>query len=115
MKKAALISLLFALPAVAFAQELDPIKDLIEAIGSIVATLIPILIGIALIAFFWGLVLYILKAGDEKAKEKGKRIMIAGLISLFVMVSVYGIIELAQNALGVESETRIDVPQFPGN
>ena len=41
-------------------------------------------------------------------------IMIAGLVALFVMISVYGIIRLAQNALGVGTETTIGVPLPPG-
>jgi hypothetical protein len=116
MKKTALIGLsLYALPLIAFAQDLEPLKDLVRSIGSILALLIPILIALALVIFFWGLVMYIWAGGGDEAKKQGRNIMIAGLVSLFVMVSVYGIISLAQNALGIGSDTNIEVPKFPGN
>ena len=37
--------------------------------------------------------------------------MIAGLVSLFVMVSVWGIVNLAQNALGIQGNAPVVVPQ----
>ncbi len=93
--------------------ELGPVKNLIHSIGEITSALIPILIGVALIVFFWGLIKYILGSGSEEAKKAGKGIMIAGLVSLFVMVSVYGIIRLAQNALGIDSNPNIQAPRLP--
>lgn len=93
--------------------QLEPIKNLIRSIGDITAMLIPILIAVALVTFFYGLVMYIFKQGTGEAKG-GKDLMIWGLVALFVMISVYGIIRLAQNALGVDSGTSIGVPRFPG-
>lgn len=115
MKKTALATLaFFAVPFVAFAAEtLRGINDIVTGIGVIVANLIPILIAIALIVFFWGLVKYVWGGGKDTAK--GKSIMIAGLISLFVMVSIYGIIIYAQIALNVPTNTTITIPRFPGN
>ena len=118
MKKIALVtSSLFALPLVAAAQggggNLGPIQNLIVAIGNIVALLIPICIGLAMLAFFWGLVLYI----REPEKKDGTKIMIAGLVSLFIMVSIWGIIQLAQNALlgSTNSTQTVPAPHFPTN
>ena len=73
------------------------ITYLVRSLGTIVADLIPILIGVAVIFFFYGLVKYI----REPEKQDGKKIMIAGLISLFVMVSLWGIISFAGNAIGI--------------
>ena len=93
-----LIALLF-LPAVASAQ-LTGVKGLIQAVGGLINPLIAILVGLALLVFFWGLVRFIFRVGgDEKAVEEGKKIMIWGLIALFVMVSVWGIISFMQRAL----------------
>ncbi len=115
MKKTALTTAaLFALPFVAFAQtgNLSNIQQLVVSVGNIVSLLIPILIAIALVAFFWGLIKYIWGGGKETAK--GKSIMIAGIISLFVMVSIYGIINFAQNALlGGTPGQNINAPRIP--
>ena len=76
------------------------VKDLIRAVGGLINPIIAILVGVALLAFFWGLARFIFRVGgDEKAVEEGKRIMKWGLIALFVMVSVWGIIIFIQEAL----------------
>ena len=76
------------------------IKGLIEAVGGLINPLIAILVGLALLAFFWGLAKFIFRAGgDTEAVEEGKRLMIWGLIALFIMVSVWGIIGFIQSAL----------------
>ncbi|KKT12588.1 MAG: hypothetical protein UV94_C0043G0005 [Parcubacteria group bacterium GW2011_GWC1_43_30] len=76
------------------------IKDLITAVGGLINPLIVILVGVALLVFFWGLAKFIFRVGgDEKAVEGGKRLMGWGLLALFVMLSVWGIIRFMQNAL----------------
>ena len=93
------------------AGNLTPLKQLIVSVGEIVNLLIPIAIAVALIVFFWGLIKYIQASG--KGHEQGKNIMIAGLVSLFVMVSVWGIVRLEQSALGVDQNNTINAPRFP--
>ena len=94
-----LITTIFFSPSLVLAQ-LTGVKDLIKAVGGLINPLITILVGVALLVFFWGLVRFIFRVGgDEKAVEEGKRIMIWGLIALFVMISVWGIIGFIQDEL----------------
>jgi len=112
MKKTALISAaLLAFPFIASAQALQPLKNLIVATGGILNMLIPILIAAALVVFFWGLVKYI-QAGGEGVAE-GRATMIAGILSLFIMVSIWGLVNLAQNAFGVNGSGAVQIPQVP--
>ncbi|MEK7109062.1 MAG: hypothetical protein AAB919_01350 [Patescibacteria group bacterium] len=112
MKKQALIALaLLSAPLLASAQQLQPLQRLVNSIGLLVASLIPILITVALIVFFWGLVKYIRSSG--KGHAEGKNIMIAGLVSLFVMVSIWGLIQLAQGALNVPANAPVQSPRVP--
>jgi hypothetical protein len=105
MKKTAILSAaLFLVPFISSAQALQPIVNIIQAVGAIVNLLIPIVIAVALLVFFWGLVKYIRGAG--KSAAAGRSIMIAGLVSLFIMVSVWGIVHLAQGALGINQNDR---------
>ncbi|MDE1924719.1 MAG: hypothetical protein KGH79_00875 [Patescibacteria group bacterium] len=116
MKKTALAAaLLFALPFVAFAQALQPVMVLVSAVGNILNMLIPVLIAAALVFFFYGLIKYIQhpEGGGDHGGGGGRSIMIAGLVSLFIMVSVWGIVNLAQNALGVQGNAPVQVPQVP--
>lgn len=110
MKKTAVIaSLLWAVPFFAFAQ--SNIQNLVAQFGQLLNSLIPILIALALLMFFWGLIQYIRSSGEGHGT--GRNIMIAGIVALFVMVSVWGIIRLLQNTLGVSGEQQIPIPQVP--
>jgi hypothetical protein len=101
MKRTILASLLAAaLPLVAFAQTLDTI---ILKGGIWVTRLTGIVAAAALLVFFWGVLRYIAAAGDEKGKERGKTIMTWGVIALFVMFSVFGIVRFLQNSFGIGS------------
>jgi len=62
----------------------------------LISTAIPIVGGLALLAFFWGLAKFILNAGSESGREEGKEVMKWGIIALFVMVSIWGIIYFLQ-------------------
>ena len=99
-----------ALPLMALAQTLDPLEDFVIAVGDIVNKLVPLLIAIALVVFFWGLVRYVWRSGGGEGAKEGRDLMIWGLIALFVMVSVWGIIKLAQNALDIDSAESIPLP-----
>ncbi len=48
----------------------------------------------SIVAFFWGLVKFINNANDAEAHEKGKSLMIWGLISFLVLISLWGIVQL---------------------
>ena len=115
MRKILLLTSTFlVLPFVAFAQSptLGPIYVLVTAVNRIAAMLIPLLIVVAMVFFFWGLVQYV--RGGKKFAASGKNIMIAGIVSLFVMVSIWGIIKMAQSALGIDKSSPVTVPAIPG-
>jgi Na+-driven multidrug efflux pump len=112
MKKTALIgSALWAAPLLAFAQTAQNLRGLLALAGDLLNMLIPILIALTLVIFFWGLAMYVRGAG--KSAGQGKSIMIAGLLALFIMVSVWGIIRLFQNTLGVQGGAPIPPPYVP--
>ena len=117
MKKVILAALALT-PAFAFAQSapnLTNIESLVIAIGNIVELALPIVVGIALLVFFWGLVKFIFAQGNEESKADAKKIMLWGLIALFVMVAVWGLVGFMAIALGVTPTTGPQViPTVPG-
>lgn len=108
MKKISLAVALFVLPVLASAEELSNIKKLVIAIGDIIELLIPIVFALALLYFFWGLGRYIL--GTGQGKEDGKSIMVWGIVGLFLMASVWGIVKFIGDALGVGTNTTVTTP-----
>lgn len=86
------LSLVFtAGPMLAWAAGTD-FKTIVNNSRSVIFTpLVSLLLTSALVVFFWGMILYI-KGLSEKDKKDGKTLMMWGIIALFVMVSVWGIV-----------------------
>lgn len=101
MKKLALIVGALVLPLTSFAA-LGNISTLVSDIGGIVNQVIPILFALALLGFFYGLVMYIF--GKEDNKDQAKKTMIWGVVALFVMASVWGLVTFIGTAVGVSQE-----------
>ena len=91
--------LAFALPMFVFAAGLD---GFISKLGVWLRALLPIMVGVAVIVFIWGLITFIAKAGDETARKEGKTRMIWGVIALFVMVSIWGIVSYIGTTLQID-------------
>ena len=89
-------SLLALFPIVVFAQ-FGTLGQTITEIGLLITKLIPVIVALALLYFFWGLAKFILNADNEQARTEGKQIMIWGIIALLIMVSVWAIVVTLQN------------------
>ena len=77
------------------------LHDLILIFVDIIKLIIPILVGLALLTFIWGLVKFIFRiGGDEKAVIEGKNFRMGGFIAFFVMVSIWGILAMAYRDVG---------------
>ncbi len=59
--------------------------------------IIPILFGIALLLFFWGIAQFILNEASSADHAAGRKFMIYGIIALFCLVSVKGILQFLSN------------------
>lgn len=106
---------LFA-PFVAFAQPAPDegvIIDFLDSIQALIDVALPLIIGIAVLLFLWGLVQYILKADDAEARASARSLMIWGVVIIFVMVSLWGLVNLLDSVFGLE-DTVQDAPATPG-
>ena len=99
MKKILYLVPLFVFPAVASAQA--TLGGILTTIKGLLDALIPIIITLAVIYFFYGVAKYVMSAGDEDAQKQGRNIMIYGIIGLFVVVSIWGLV-------GVELAARLN-------
>ena len=95
-------------PVISFAA-LDGLKDLLLSFQDLLATSIPVIFGLALVYFFWGLAQFILNdAGNEKTRNEGKNKMIWGIVALFVFVSIYGILRFVGETLQIEPGANVN-------
>jgi hypothetical protein len=88
------------------------IQAVLTQLSNIMGLLIPMALAAALLAFFWGLAKFLFSSGEDT--EGARKIMINGVLALFVMVSIWGIVALLQKTLGISSITRVPAPTITG-
>ncbi len=112
-------ALAFALPVLAFAQnrgggvDTSGLLVLLNKFQQLIAAIIPILIGLALVAFLVGILKYLF----SKDKDGAKEFMIWGIVALFVMTSVWGLVYILRSTILPNSQSNQlnpgDIPQIP--
>ena len=104
------------LPALSLAQVVtnQDVPGILSRIQGIFIIVIPIIMTLALLYFLWGLAQYILGAGDEEKRKAGRDMMIYGIIALFVMAAVWGLVGVLGRTVGVGTGGAIpDLPEVP--
>ena len=92
--------LVFALPSVAFAQALAPItnvNNLTSRFLGIGNTFIYVLVALAVIFIVWNVVMYLIRGGDEEGRKAARNNVIWGIVGLFVIVSIWGLVNILTN------------------
>ncbi len=105
MKKHTIIKILlvqiYLIPVITLAAA-EGIKGLISDVGNVMGIMQPILLGLSVVYFFWGIGQFILHdAGSEKTREDGKRKMMWGVIAIFVFISINGILGWFGDLIGI--------------
>jgi len=104
MKVFFILASLSCVPFIAGATEADFsfFGDLANEANGTLSVLLPVLVGVALVVFIWGLIGFIQNSGDEKALSEGRQKMVWGIVGLFVIVSVWGLINLVQTLTDIK-------------
>lgn len=112
MKKALfLTSIALAVPLVSFAAvtNIATAGDLI--INTINNVIVPVLFAVAFIVFLWGAFqTFIVGANDPEVATKGKSLMLWGLIGFFVMVSVWGLVNILTGTISFGNNAGVVQP-----
>ncbi len=103
------------LPIAEAAGPVTDITSLITFLSDILSNaILPLLITLAVIGFVFGIIKYLVAGDNEEKRKKGKEFMTWGLVSLFVMVSFWGIISIFQKSFNVtEDGSNIRIPRIP--
>jgi hypothetical protein len=83
--------------------EITTFKKLIDTvfISGLIRPLVPLLIGLGVVVFIYGVLILMFSEGGEK-KEEGKQYMLWGIIGIFVMVSVWGLVNILIGTFGLD-------------
>lgn len=98
-------------------QEQRTFKDMVDLLVDLINPLLALLVALAILVFFKGLVSFIAKSGDSKSHAEGRSLMVWGLVGLFVMVSVFGILRFFFSDFGFTNPHNSDslLPLLPEN
>jgi hypothetical protein len=97
MRRFALPLLVLAAPMVSFAAP-RTFQELASYIVFLMNNAVAVLVVLGLVIYFWGVTANLKKASEGDAQAR-KNIIFWGVVALFVMVSVWGILRLLQNTL----------------
>lgn len=111
MKKISAIGAALLVPSLAFAQTVNSVQDLGDFIISMINTVIvPVIFALAFLVFVWGAFTFFVSGGaEEEKRDKGKQMMLWGLIGFFVMISVWGLVNILVGTVNLDNSG----PDFP--
>lgn len=72
-----------------------------KIISLILQPIVILMFAVALVVFFWGIVQFISSSNTDDGREKGKRNIFWGIVGMFIMFSVYGIIGIILETFGI--------------
>ena len=123
MKKtyAYILGALVLFPQFAFAASCStmPNDTLAEIISRVIcfinSSLIPFGFALATLFFIYGVVSYVVKGDDEEARKKGREFIVWGIIAMFVLGTIFGLVALLADAskLRHATDTPIEIPEAP--
>jgi hypothetical protein len=96
---------MFLLPKIAEAASSDAVNSIVSRIvDNIVTPLLELLFFLTLVIFVWGLFGFFKGGEDTEARKKGQQHILWGVVGMFIMVSVYGILRLVAATVGQSGE-----------
>jgi hypothetical protein len=70
---------------------------------TLIKLVVPFLFTLAMVGFIWGIITYYLNPTNEEKRKNGKTFMIWGIIALFVMISMWGLVGVLSNTFGIKT------------
>ncbi len=109
MKKLGIIISIAAFPGIIYAADVTDLLSLFNFMTQLINAFVPLLFGLAMLAFLWGMVKFIYYADDPKRRADGKYVMIWGVVALAVMMSMWGLALTLKNMFFSNSPAPINV------
>jgi hypothetical protein len=80
-----------------------------DLIGNV---LVPLVFGIAVLMFLWGVFkAFILGGSDEEKQKEGKQLMVYAIVGFVLMVALWGIVSLVVDIFGLNPGAGYQPPQ----
>jgi len=90
---------------------LGSLTDLINFVTcTLMKAVVPLLVSLAVVGFVYGIIKYFLNPDNEEKRKEGKSFMFWGLVTLFVIVSIWGLVGILS---GTFLDGRTVLPSLP--
>lgn len=90
-------------PAIAMAQNFQNLIGLAESALDVTNIVLVIVFVLALLVFAWGIVKYITAAGDPAKVKEARGFLWWGILGVFVLAAMFGIVQFIGNSLGIDT------------
>jgi hypothetical protein len=74
-----------------------------KVMDNVVIPLVEFVFALAMVLFFWGIFQYFIKSDDGAKRAEGAQSILWGIVGMFIMVSVWGIIRFVLSSINVQS------------
>lgn len=104
----------FLIPAAsaAFQEPRYPLEAIIKKVSDLTQQIVVVVFIMAIIVFAWGIVKMISAAGNTEKLKQAKGIIWWGILGMFVLATIGGIIAFLRGELGIAAIDLIHPPQF---
>ncbi len=88
------------------------IISLVDLVQALITKIIPVLIGLTVLAFF-GMMIKYMVSSDGLDKGKAWHYMMYSVVVLFVEVSIWGLVAFLASATGITQGGQVPIPEIP--
>ena len=103
-----LILITFA-PHFVMAQPVKDFEGLVGKIYGMLSSIVPLIVALTLIVFLWG-IFQLVRSNSEDSRADAIKIITFGVVALFVMVSVWGLVNILVRSFNLDNTA----PAGPG-
>lgn len=116
MKKFIALGVVALLPMMAFAQNLTIQDQNLGGVIGFVKNFMNVATGLIMAAatlyFLWGVFEFVKAAGDEEQRKEGRGKIVAGIIGLAIMASVWGLVRWVTGTTGTAGGSALPPPSL---
>ena len=83
--------------------------------NNVLNTIVPFIVGLAVLVIIWGIFGYISKAGEEEKRTEARMFIVRGVVGVFLMLSVWGLVNILDNSFNLSktAPARDKMPHLP--
>ncbi len=80
------------------------IAQLLGKLKGILDATVPFIIGLTVFVIIWGIFNYVVHGGEEEKRAEGRNFIIYGIIGLFLMLSVWGLVNILIGTFSLDNK-----------